>query len=834
MKKISHYLLAIIMVLIAVNTFAKPGFVVTPFAKNVNLAANSSLNVLVVTQNMTTVNQTVTNIVPTIPASSGISGTVLSSDCGLLNPGDSCAALIKLQSGNQPSTGNLNISICSFNGAFCSRIVKPLDFNNSRPIGIFITPSNSSIANGTTQQFYAIGLFSNSTFQNVTNSVTWSSSANTKATINSEGLATGVAPGNSTISATLDGASDATTLTVTPATLTSISVTPTNTSISNGTTQQFTATGIFSDNSNQDLTSQVTWSSSNTAVATISNISSQKGLASSKSVGQSTITATFGTVSGSSSLNVTTATLSSISVTPTNPFSDIFTTQQFTATAIYSDNSVKDVTNVVRWSSQSALIAIVSNQVSSKGLALGIGVGSTNIIATLGNVTGSTTLQVTAAVLTGIDVSPININLPTGSQQLYTATGTYSNGRNQDITTQVLWQSSTPSIASISNAPGYEGLANGIRAGSVIISATLDGVVGTTNLTVNSPTLQSITVTPITPTIANGTEQQFTATGTYSDSSTRDLTTAATWVSSTPSVAVISNVSGSKGLASSIAGGSTTITAIFNNVSGNTTLTVSAATLTSITVTPANASMPIGTDQPFTATGNYSDATTKNITREVTWISSKNSKATISNATVTKGLATGVDSGSTTISAIKNGISGSTALTVFQANIGDSLEGGKIACLDGGLNNLITANVNNADTIAWGGSGTTTNAQSSIDGGTNTTKIVTVLGAGTNYAAGVCAAYEIDSAGNTPCIGGNTCYNDWFLPAIKQLNCMRDNRNQISGFTKDNYWSSTEDSIQSSTSAFYITFQNSGHPSATASKTELYAIRCTRLINAAP
>ena len=60
-----------------------------------------------------------------------------------------------------------------------------------------------------------------------------------------------------------------TVLTVTAATLQSIAVTPANPSIAKGATQQFTATGTFSDNSTQNLTAQVTWASATTTVATI-------------------------------------------------------------------------------------------------------------------------------------------------------------------------------------------------------------------------------------------------------------------------------------------------------------------------------------------------------------------------------------------------------------------------------------------------------------------------------------------------------------------------------------------------------------------------------------
>ena len=88
------------------------------------------------------------------------------------------------------------------------------------------------------------------------------------------------------------------------ATLLSISITPTNPSIANGQTTQFTATGHFSDGSNQVLTSGVTWSSSNTSIATIAT----NGLATAIGVGSDTITAVDGSFSSTTTLTVTAAT----------------------------------------------------------------------------------------------------------------------------------------------------------------------------------------------------------------------------------------------------------------------------------------------------------------------------------------------------------------------------------------------------------------------------------------------------------------------------------------------------------------------------------------------
>src|SRR5882762_7816093 len=149
----------------------------------------------------------------------------------------------------------------------------------------------------------------------------------------------------STISATSGAITGSTLLTVTPATLVSIAVTPANPSITKGTTQQFTATGTFSDNSTQVLSNAV-WASGTTTVATIN----ATGLATAVGTGTSTISATSGAITGSTLLTVTPATLVSIAVTPANPSITKGATQQFTATGTFSDNSTQVLSNAV-WAS---------------------------------------------------------------------------------------------------------------------------------------------------------------------------------------------------------------------------------------------------------------------------------------------------------------------------------------------------------------------------------------------------------------------------------------------------------------------------------------------------
>lgn len=137
--------------------------------------------------------------------------------------------------------------------------------------------------------------------------------------------------------------------------------------------------------------------------------------------------------------------------------------------------------------------------------------------------------------------------------------------------------------------------------------------------------------------------------------------------------------------------------------------------------------------------------------------------------------------------------------------VGQFASGGYVACLNGGLNNLIaaTGKANLHGGVIWGPFNLSIpGATSNIDGMTNTNAIVTALQAnnGVPYAAKLCYDYEVDSQGNSPCQAGNTCYSDWFLPSGNnttlsgQLYCLYVNREAINipHESQEYYWSSTE------------------------------------------
>ena len=522
-------------------------------------------------------------------------------------------------------------------------------------VSIAVTPTNPSIALGTTEQMTATGTYSDGSTLDITSTAAWTTQRATVITVNNQGFVTSVAVGNSRVTASLSGIIGSTRVTVTPAVLASVAVTPALPSIALGAQQQFTATGTFTNGSTQNITATVQWSSASPAVATISNLLTN-GLATSAGVGTTLITATSGMISGSTTLTVTAAALVSIAVTPANPSIALGTKQQFTATGTFTDSHTQDLSSSATWASNTPSTATVS----ATGLATSVATGTSTISATSGGITGSTLLTVTAADLVSIAITPPDPTIALGTTQQFTATGTYSDGTTQDVTKTGHWTSTNAAVATISNTAGKQGLATSKSVGTTAIGVTLNTVSASVTLTVSPVALVSIAINPLTPTIALGTTEQFTATGTYTDGSTQPVTSVVTWSSSLAKVAIISNTAGSNGLATSAGVGISVITATSGTVTASTTLTVGTAALASLAVSPVNPMVPVGATQQFKATGTFTDGSTEDQTGSVTW-----SSGTLSVASITPGgLATAIATGVAQITAASGNITNSTALTV--------------------------------------------------------------------------------------------------------------------------------------------------------------------------
>lgn len=326
--------------------------------------------------------------------------------------------------------------------------------------------------------------------------------------------------------------------------------------------------------------------------------------------------------------------VSRVEIFPANPVLLPNGNVQFQAVAYMADGSTKDITSQASWATSQSAVADFSQTVLGKVEAVGPGIAQ--LTDTFGGVVNKIYLTVSAASLSSIEISPYASSFPKGVVQAFSATGLYNDGTKGQV------------------------MMAGI--GTTQIGASLGGVSASTNVTVTAATLVSVQLTPANASVPLGTSRQITVTGIYSDNSTADLTLAANWTSSDSAVIEVSS-GGVKGLVRSLRTGNVTLTADVNGVTTQIAVNGTPATLSSITLNPASASLPKGVNQQISASGLYSDGTVSDITESVTWTTSSSSLATVSNTAGSKGLVHAVAVGNVTITATLSSVSGSATLT---------------------------------------------------------------------------------------------------------------------------------------------------------------------------
>jgi hypothetical protein len=316
--------------------------------------------------------------------------------------------------------------------------------------------------------------------------VTWSTTGSAASIANSgtKGEVTAVSIGTTLVTASLATVFGTTTLTVSAAVLQQIQVTSAHSSVANGQSEQYTATGTYSDATTRNITSDVTWASSSSTVATIG---ARTGTALATGVGTSTISATLGTQTASKQLVVGAAELVELQIGAAAGSIPSGTTLQFSATGLYTDGSRPDLTDQVQWRSLSPAIVEISNAAGTRGLATARSVGGpVTIRATMNGselgIVAERTLVVTAPTLTALTLTPTDASITSGATQQYSAVATYSDGTHPDVTAQATWSSARSDVASITQ----DGLATGLGAGSSTISASFDGKTTTATLTVTA------------------------------------------------------------------------------------------------------------------------------------------------------------------------------------------------------------------------------------------------------------------------------------------------------------------------------------------------------------
>jgi uncharacterized protein YjdB len=340
---------------------------------------------------------------------------------------------------------------------------------------VTVSPTSASVPVGQTVQLTATPKDANGNALSG-RTVTWASNNTAVGTVNANGLVTGVVAGSMTITATSEGQSGTSAVTVAagPLPVASVTVSPAPASVPVGQAVQLTATP--KDASGNPLVGRtVTWASSNTSVGTVNT----NGLVTGVVAGSTTITATSEGQSGTSTVAVTPVPVASVTVTPAPASVPVGQTVQLTATP--KDANGNALTGrTITWGSSNTSVGTVS----ASGLVTGVVAGSTTITATSEGKSGTSVVTVTAAPLpvASVTVSPASVSLFVGQTVQLTATPKDANG-NPLTGRTITWASSNASLASVNGS----GLVTGVVTGSATVSATSEGKTGSAAVTVAPP-----------------------------------------------------------------------------------------------------------------------------------------------------------------------------------------------------------------------------------------------------------------------------------------------------------------------------------------------------------
>lgn len=269
--------------------------------------------------------------------------------------------------------------------------------------------------------------------------------------------------------------------------------------------------------------------------------------------------------------------LLAVKVDPGSAELSIGESRSFSATAIYSDNSARAVTGEAAWDPGSAFTATAA--------------GSFTVTATYRGRSGSASLTVKEPAVTALAVSPEQSEIKAGVTVAFSASASFEDGSSRDVTAESAW---SPASSFTGREPG-----------TFTVSAAFKGVTGTARVTVQEPQVSSLALSPAKATVKPGGSVSFTATASFEDGSSRDVTVESTW---NPA----STFTGSQA-------GEFSVTAGYRGRSASASVRVEDLGVTGLAVSPATTTIKLNESVGFKAVATLEDGSTRDVTSESAW-----------------------------------------------------------------------------------------------------------------------------------------------------------------------------------------------------------------------
>jgi uncharacterized protein YjdB len=434
--------------------------------------------------------------------------------------------------------------------------------------------------------------------------IVWSTSSNSRSRVTRDGTLEGIQVGEDTVYASLDGRWAKALLRIFSPKVAAVIVTLSSSAIETGQTAQ--ASAILYNKKGAEVEGNIYWTSSNPAVATIS----EDGRISARAAGKTTIRAISEGKTDSETLTVLDgAALDAVaSVSVTAPASQMYIGKRLQLAAEVRNARGEVMNNVaLSWRSKTPSVASVSSGGEVEGLAQGTG----TFEATVSERSGSTSLSVMRAPVNAVSIVLQPASVPVGGSSegvatVYDPEGEVLTGRT------VQYSSSNPQVAFVSPA----GMVTGVTQGTSSITASSEGKSASATMAVTVPApkpVASVSVALTSPALVAGSTTQ--ALATPRDDSGQPLSgRTVSWSSSNTAVATVNG----SGVVTARSGGSASIRATIEGPTGSAALNVSAAVVLSrVEINPASTTVNVGESRAFTAIGRNSNGSTSPVT--VAW-----------------------------------------------------------------------------------------------------------------------------------------------------------------------------------------------------------------------
>jgi hypothetical protein len=309
------------------------------------------------------------------------------------------------------------------------------------------------------------------------------------------GLLLGRAPGSAVLTAQVDGNRASIAVQVSPATLKQVDVHP-PAAIVTWAPSSFTASGVLSDGTVQDLTRWVTWAPSDPTILRLRGTGPDRGTARGVDAGTAQVFAhPVGGAATNVHVTVSGGPPTSLALLLPDGGVAAGTRPQARALARTSEGTTVEATALVEWSSSDPTLATVSSVVEP-GVITTVRAGAPTISARFAGLTAGVPLQISADSLTRLTVAAPGA-LVVGAITTATAIATLSGGATQVLGDDVVWSSDDPAVLAVSNAPGARGRLLGVAAGTTTLRAKtrsgLPQLQGSIPVSVSAPTLRAAT-----------------------------------------------------------------------------------------------------------------------------------------------------------------------------------------------------------------------------------------------------------------------------------------------------------------------------------------------------